>query len=241
MIKDIFEAIKTAGRKIFTNWAASLISFLIYGALLGVVYLFFTTREATTLQVLLTILILPLAAIFLFFVMQAMGLSYVRHGVGLGYLLKRALSDSWKLLLVSIPLLLIAILVLFLGGTINSRAMIYLSYLILYLALPLIAIHLWLSTVRDGIAGAFRGIGGSIKQAMGPRSLLIYALVVMVFGMVAYFLFFTKTPLSGEWAELWLFGARLAAALLSVFTGWLLTLGALAELTAKPALKESDT
>src|SRR5262245_13633723 len=111
MIKEIFEAIKTAGRKIFTNWAASLISFLLYGALLGVIYLFFTTREATVLQVLLTILILPLAAIFLFFVLQAMGLNYVRQEIGPGYLLKRALSDSWKLLLVSIPVLLVAILV----------------------------------------------------------------------------------------------------------------------------------
>jgi hypothetical protein len=240
MIEDIFEAIKTAGRKMFTNWAASLISFLIYGALLGVVYLFFTTREATALQVLLTILILPLAAIFLFFVLQAMGLSYVRQGVRPGDLLKHALSDSWKLLLVSIPLLLIAILVLILGGAVNSRPVVYLSYLILYLALPPIAIHLWLSTVRDGIAGAFRGIAGSIRQAMGPRSLLVYALVVVVFGMVAYLLFFTKTTLRNEWAEIWLFGARLAAALFSIFAGWLLTLGSIAELTTKHARDEKE-
>jgi hypothetical protein len=239
MIKDIFEAIKTAGRKIFTNWGASLISFLIYGALLGVIYLFFTTREATTFQVLLTIMILPLVAIFLFFLLQAMGLSYVR-GVGVGYLLKSALSDSWKLLLVTIPLILIACLILLLGGRINSRVVTYLHYLLLYLVFPLIAIHLWLSTVRDGIALAFRGIWRSIKDALGPRSLLIYALLVLIFGVAAYFLFFTKTPLSGEWAELWLFGVRFVAALLAIFTGWLLTLGSLAELTAKHDLKESD-
>jgi hypothetical protein len=240
MIKDIFEAIKTAGRKIFTNWGASLISFLIYGALLGVIYLFFTTREATAIQVLLSIMILPLVAIFLFFLMQAMGLSYVQIGVGVGYLLKRALSDSWKLLLVTIPLILIASLILLLGGRINSRVVTYLHYLLLYLVFPLIAIHLWLSTVRDGIGVAFRGIWKSIKDALGPRSLLIYALLVMIFGVFAYFLFFTKTPLSDEWAELWLFGARFAAALLSIFTGWLLTLGSLAELSAKHSLKEKE-
>jgi hypothetical protein len=240
MIKEILEAIKSAGRKIFTNWSASLISFLIYGALLGVIYLFITTGEATMLQVFLTILILPLAAIVLFFVLQAMGLSYVRIGVGAGYLLKRALSDSWKLLLVTIPVLLVASAVLLLGGAINSLAVVYLQYLLLYLALPLIAIHLWVSTIRDGMGVAFRGIGTSVKNALGPRSLLIYALIVLVFGLLAYFLFFTRTPMSGEWAELWIFGTRLAAALISIFAGWLLTLGSIAELTTRPALKEEE-
>jgi len=240
MIKDIFNAIKTAGRKIFTNWGASLISFLIYGALLGVVYLFFTTGEATALQVLLTILILPLAAIFLFFVLQAMGLSYVRIEDGLGTLLKRALSNSWKLLLMTIPLLLLASPILYFGWNINTRAVVYLLYLLLYLALPLVAIHLWLLTLHYGMWEAFIGIGGAIRDGLQPRSLLIYVFLVLVFGMAAYFLFFTKTPMSSEWTELWLFGGRLAAALLSIFIGWLLTLGSMAELAAKNTLKEKE-
>ncbi|MBP6822902.1 MAG: hypothetical protein KA368_15240 [Acidobacteria bacterium] len=39
--------------------------------------------------------------------------------------------------------------------------------------------------------------------------------------------------------EVWLAGARFAFALLMIFVGWLLTLGAMAEMTTRRALNES--
>ena len=104
MFKDVIEAIGSAARKLFSNWGALLISLLLYAELLGVLYLFITTSEATTLQVVLTVPVLPLASATLFFSLQAMGISYVRIGVGALYLLKRALKDCWRLLLVTIPI-----------------------------------------------------------------------------------------------------------------------------------------
>ena len=255
MIKDVFETIGTAARKMLTNWGALLISFLLYGALLAALYFFFTTREATTLQVLMSVLVLPLAAIVFFFVLQAIGLSYVRIGVGPVYLLKRALTDCWKLLLVSIPSMLLVWLILYLSdkvedylfGQVYSSApsgnwkytmLVWVRVFLLYFVLPLMTIHLWISTLREGIGAAIKGIGRNMIGAFAPRSVLTYMLIVVVFGVIGYFLFFKKVAAQSEWMELWLFGARLAIALIAVFLGWLLTLGSLAELTARRALND---
>lgn len=256
MIKDVIESIGAAARKMFANWGALLISFALYLALLGVLYLFFTMREATSLQVWLSFLVLPLLAILLFLVLQAMAVSYVRIGVGPGYLLRRALEDSWKLLLISLPLLLIAGLIIFgvwkietsltaqlynvslPSGRWKLTGLNWARIFLLYFVLPLTAIHFWIAAVREGIGGAIKGFGRSLARAFAPRSVLIYLLVVAVCGVIAYLLFFTKTTAKSEWTELWLFGARLALALVVIFLGWLLTLGALAELTTRRALNE---
>ncbi len=255
MIKDVFHSIGAAARKLFANWGALLISLTLYAALLGAVYLFFNIREATKLEVALNAL-LPAAAIALFFLIQAMGLSYVRIGVGAGYLLKRALKDCWKILLASLPLILLAWLIVYLfgkanhtffsetltaeskarawGATASHAAQIFL----LHILLPLIAIHLWIATVREGLAPAFKGFGRSVVRAIAPRSLLIYALVCVVFGAMVYFLLFREATFKGAWTQLWAVGIKTALALLMVFIGWLLTLGSIAEMTARRAMKE---
>src|SRR5262245_1538073 len=249
MIKDVIQSISTAAQKLLGNWGALLISFLLYAVLLSVLYLLFTTREATLLQVLLTFFLL-LIALFLFFTLQVLGLSYIRIGVGPVYLLKRALNDSWKLLLVSLPLIVLIGLVLYLSGELESK-LLYQTYSgsprwklttlewvrdsLLYFVFPLITIQLWISTVHEGMAAAIKSIGRSLAQAFSPRSMLVYLLVVAVFGTVAYFLFFTKIPIESNWGELWLFGVRLAIAMIFLFLGWLLTLGSLSELSARGA------
>jgi hypothetical protein len=254
MIKDVFDAIGAAARKLFTNWGALLISFALYSALIAALYLFFTTREATYFQVVLTVVFLPLAAIVIFFTLQAMGLSYVRIGVGPLYLLRRALKESWMLLLVSLPLILVGWLAVYLFGYAETKLVaeaenpgrwigIALSWgliVILYFVLPLIAIHCWISAEREGLASAFKGIFRNIGRAFGPRSVMIYVLIILVFGALAYFLFFTKTQMQDEWMELWMLGARLVAALVTTFFGWFLTLGALAEMTSRRALSEME-
>ncbi|MGE0129686.1 MAG: hypothetical protein AB7U82_16525 [Blastocatellales bacterium] len=255
MIKDVFHSIGAAARKLFANWGALLISLTLYTALIGALYLFFTTREATMPQVALS-MTLPIAAIALFFLIQAMGLSYVRIGVGAGYLLKRALKDCWKILLASLPLILLAWLIFYLFGKANhtffsesltaeSKARAWgaiashaAQIFLLHVFLPLIAIHLWIATVREGLAAAFKGFGRAVARALAPRSLLIYALVCAVFSAIVYFLLFKKVSFKSEWTELWAVGIKTALALLMVFIGWLLTLGSIAEMTARSAMKE---
>ncbi|MDX2031822.1 MAG: hypothetical protein SF339_14200 [Blastocatellia bacterium] len=254
MFKDVIQAIGGAARKLFSNWGALLISFALYAALIGVLYLFFTTREATMTQVVLSVAILPLAAILLFFSLQGMGISYVRIGVGALYQFKRALRDSWLLLVISLPLLALCwAFVHYVGDPdpklmnpwIESRAWLRetvwaLWYPLLYVIFPLIAIHWWIAAAREGLGGALKGTARNIGRALSPRSVLIYLLNIAVFGAGAYFLFFTKIHLKSEWGELWLFGARFALGLVLVFLGWMLTLGAMAEMTARRAIGELE-
>src|SRR5215470_6529040 len=250
MLKDVLHSIAAAAQRLFANWAALLISLLLYAAMIGAIYLFFNSREATALQVALN-LILPIVAVALFFLIQAMGLSYVRIGVGAGYLLKRALKDCWKILLVSLPLILLVWLIAFAFGKIDqtwfsasaitgSKARAWgaigvnaLRIFLLFCVLPLIAIHLWMATVREGMGAAFRGLGRAAVRALAPRSLMIYALLCAVFGGIIYFLLFKKITFKSEWTELWAVGIKTALALLLTFIGWLLTLGSMAELTAR--------
>lgn len=254
MIKDVFASIGAAARKLFTNFGAVLIAFLFYAALWLAGYFFVTTREATRLQVVLSLVILPLFALIVFFALQAIGLSYVRIGVGAGYLLKRALQDFWKLLVVSLPLILLAWVLWKLFGYLDHKfvtnakpprhglemALMVSRWLLFYLALPLWAIHLWLIAIREGLAPAFKGIGRSLLAAFSPRSVLIYVVVVAVSGALAYFIAFTETHVQSEWGELWLVGIRFGLALLLPFVGWMLALGAMAEMTARRALSELE-
>jgi hypothetical protein len=269
LVKDVFHSIAAAGQRLFINWAALLISLSLYAAMIGAIYLFFTIREATAMQVALN-LILPIAAVTLFLLIQVMGLSYTRIGVGAAYLLKRSLKDCWRVLLVSLPLILIAWLIVYLfgkvdqalfGGTITVessgvgrlavrpelKGMAWVAVavnaariLLLYCLLPLIAIHLWIEAVSQGVAAAFLELGRVVTRALAPRSLLIYALICAVFGAIIYLLLFKTITFKGEWTELWAVGIKTALALLLTFIGWLLTLGSMAELTARRAMKELE-
>ncbi|HKC84557.1 MAG TPA: hypothetical protein VKG02_01205 [Blastocatellia bacterium] len=257
MVKDVVHSIAAAAQRLFANWAALLISLSLYAALLGAIYFFFKIREATATQVALN-LILPIAAVALFFMIQAMGLSYVRIGVGAGYLLKRSLEDCWRILLASLPLILIAWLIVYLfgkadqaffieSGGAGSKSMVWgwgavaahaVQILMLHVLLPLIAIHLWIAAVRGGLAAAFKGFNRVVTRALAPRSLLIYAAICAVFGATVYFLLFQQATFTGPWTQLWAVGIKTALALLLTFIGWLLTLGSMAELTTRREMLE---
>jgi len=258
MVKDIFHSIAAAAKRLFANWAALLISLSLYSALLGALYLFFNIREATVTQVALN-LILPIAVVALFLMIQAMGLSYVRIGVGVGYLLKRSLEDCWRILLASLPLILIAWLIVYLFGkadqtyfseslTAESKARAWgavavhaIQILLLHVLLPLIAIHLWIEAVSQGVAAAFLEFRRVVTRALAPRSLLIYALICAVFGATVYLLLFQQATFKAPWTQLWAVGIKTALALLLTFIGWLLALGSMAVLTARREMKELET
>lgn len=258
MINDIFGSIGAAARKIFSNWAVLLIALVIYEALLAVLYFFISTGEATALEVVLTVLVLPALAVFLFFMLQALGVSYVRIGVGPLYVVKRAFNDCWKILVVSLPIMLLIGLIWHYGdvaelhlirqsyqdpppsGQWKLPALQWTRYFLLYFVLPLLSIHLWIAAVREGIAGAFKSIGRVLATAYSLRSILIYLVVIAIFGALAYLFFMTRIRMDDAWIELWLFGVRQMVALLIVFLGWFIAVGALAEMTARSALKEIE-
>jgi hypothetical protein len=243
-MSSILTAITGAGRAMLKRPGALLAAFGVYAALVGVIYLFVTTREATIIQLLLTFFLLVLA-VALFFFLQAIGVSYVSGEEPSGAVLRRALTACWKLVVVSLPvavLVVIAVLLLQLityganrvfpgnqSGFLVGYLLPGIRAIILYLIVPLVAIRLWIAVTQEGVANSFKRLGKHFIGALAPRALAIYVIVALIFGALVWGLVFTRTQIGGPWVEIVLLAGRLAMAGVVIFIGWFLSLGALAK------------
>ena len=99
MYIESFRAIFSAMRSLFKSRRVLLIVFLAWAGLLTAVYLFANTREATISQLLLT-LVVVIAAPALFFVLQAVSVTYIDGPNGR---FRQITSDCLKLIVVSVP------------------------------------------------------------------------------------------------------------------------------------------
>jgi hypothetical protein len=177
-------------------------------------------------------------------------------GTTFGSLVRRTLRDFLKVLLVALPLIALGVLFVYLLGKLQAHlpkmeetTHAYVSataeakpaplhwqdafvsslwLLLLGIILPLLAAHLWLSVARVGLAATLKGVHRVVGHAFAPQSILIYAVGLFVFGLMPYFIIYTRTPVSNGWAELLLFGLRLVLAFVFTLWGWTITLGALA-------------
>jgi hypothetical protein len=121
MIKRIFNTFASAARELFRRWGALLILLVLYLAMLGAIYEFIATREATVGQLSLSVLF-ALAAPVLFLVIQTMAARYNQGSQRAWGLLGGSVRDFWKLLVISMPLILIAVLAVYLFGKVGSGA-----------------------------------------------------------------------------------------------------------------------
>lgn len=112
-MKRVFHVLASSARDLLRNWRVLIILFLLYLGMLGSVYLFFVTREATIAQLLLSLL-LALAAPALFLIIQTMAARSSTGGERPWALLGSSLRDFWKLLVIALPLILIAVLAAYL-------------------------------------------------------------------------------------------------------------------------------
>jgi hypothetical protein len=112
MLTETFHSIVTAARKVFTNWRALLLLAILYASLLAALYFFLAVREASIAQVILTFA-LAIAAPILFFLLQSMVASQMDE-VTAGFLLRKSLASFWKLILISLPLIALALLIAYL-------------------------------------------------------------------------------------------------------------------------------
>ncbi len=261
MIKDAFTAIGGAARELVLNWGALALITALYGALLVAVYWFFATGVATAWQLVLSAILFLLAPL-LFFILQAAVANHAEGVARAGEVLRRALRDFWKILLVSLPLVALALLVYYLLNKLQARFPVppeeasrvipsvagpraapppiplrlsdvtfsALRLLLLGAVLPLAGIHLWLAIARGGLVAALKNIHRVVGRAFAPRSVLVYAVGLFLFGLMPYFVIYTTTPIKNGWGEMILFGLRLAVAFILTIWGWAITLGALAKL-----------
>jgi MFS family permease len=264
MIKNAFKALGDAARGLFRNRGALLVLSALYAALLAAVYVFFRTGVANAWQLAVSALAVLLAPL-LFFVLQAALAHNAQGDVGAGALLRRALRDFLKVLLVGLPLAALAVLCVYLLNKLQaylpkpSEAAVTVQFmpqvqgpppvrlrwedvllsslwlLLLGFVLPLLAARLWLSVARDGLKSTLRNAHRVAGSALAPQSVVVYAVGLFVFGLMPYFVIYTITPVASAWAELLLFGLRLALAFVFTLWGWAITLGALARLAPQPA------
>jgi hypothetical protein len=120
-MKRILHAFASALRELFRRWGALIILLVLYLAMLGAIYQFFVTREATVGQLFLSLLF-ALAAPVLFLIIQTMAARYNQGSPRAWALLGGSLRDFWKLLVISLPLILIAVLAVYLFGKIETSA-----------------------------------------------------------------------------------------------------------------------
>ena len=118
-MRKLFRSLTSATRELFRGWGALVILFVLYLAMLGATYWFFVTREATVGQLVLSLL-LALAAPLLFLVIQTMSARYNSGSQSGWKLLVGSLRDFWKLLVISLPVILIAVLAIYLFGKIET-------------------------------------------------------------------------------------------------------------------------
>ena len=99
-----------------------------------------------------------------------------------------------------------------------------LRLLLLGVVLPLLAVQLFIGAARGGLGAGLR----RMRRAFAARSVLTYAVGMIVFALLPYFLFNLRTPASAGWLEVSLLSLRLGLVFLLTLGGALMTMTALA-------------
>lgn len=119
MLSETFQSIAVAARAVFKNWQSLSLIAIAYAFFLAVLYFFVVVREATFVQVSLTFAS-AIVAPLLFFVLQAM-IAADADDPTVASLLKKSLASFWKLILISLPLIALAVLIVYLLGKAQSH------------------------------------------------------------------------------------------------------------------------
>lgn len=228
MFSQVIKAEISAVRLLFGNRFTLLLLVMIYGALLGAGYLFVSTREATIVQLVVT-LALVVAAPALFFALQAVSVNYVSGPSGF----KKAAFNGLRLIVVSVPLIALTALAFYGLGKIDSHQTIVVAvrYLLVAVIAPLLAIQLWGAASRDGLRQLLRRLHHLAIRAFAPQSVFVYACGLLLFAVAPYFLIFHTTQTERPWLEVSLLTVRLAASALLILFGWVTTVGTLSILS----------
>jgi len=120
MLSQTFQSIAQATRTVFRSWKPLLLTAVVYAALLAAIYSFLAVREASVVQV-VTTFALAIVAPLLFFLLQAMITGGIEPDQSVGSFLGRSFVNLWKLLLITLPLIALAVLILYLLNKAQTR------------------------------------------------------------------------------------------------------------------------
>jgi len=226
-----FSAMFTAARLLFKRRGVLLMLLLAWAGLLGSVYLFASTREATISQLLLT-LVVVIAAPVLFFVLQAVGVTYA-DGASSGGRMRKLMIDCLRLVVVSLPVIAITLLGVFGLNKVQTYVTLAttLRYLLIGVVAPMLAIQLWIVTTSSGLRPIVKGLHGVLSKTFAPQSVFVYGCGFLIFAGVPYVLLQVSTPITRPWLELSVLTLRLVTSAILILLGWVTTVGALSILS----------
>jgi len=108
-------------------------------------------------------------------------------------------------------------------------------FALLGVALPLSAIHLWIATagsdlrtwIDQGAKPFFKRVGWALTTALGPESILIYTLGLILFFVLPYTALFVPFSPKGNKTDFAVFILRLLLTFIFTLIGWVVTISAL--------------
>lgn len=227
MYKKSFHAMFSAVCLLFKSRKVLLVLVATWAGLLTAVYLFASTREATIFQLVLT-LVVVIAAPALFFVLQAVSVTYADGPVSGGQPRKFVL-DCLKLIAVSLPLIAVTLLAVYGLNKIQTHITLatMLRYLWIAVIAPMLAIQLWIVTTRSGLRSLVKDARGVLSKTFAPQSLFVYGCGFVIFAVVPYVLLQVSTSIERPWLELSVLVVRMGLSALLILLGWVTTIGAI--------------
>jgi hypothetical protein len=226
-------AMGSATRLLFADRRVLALLLASYFGLLASVYLLVSTREATIMQVILT-LVLVVVAPALFFVLQAISVGYA-NGSEPGSLVRRMAKDALKLIVVSVPVIALAVLALYYANKLDQYPTLgtTLRYLLIGVVVPLLAIQLWVATKMSGLRSLGKSLHKVIAKSLAPQSVFVYACGFVIFAAVPYLVLMTPIPAERAWLEITVLVLRLAIGAVLILLGWVTTVGAISILNRR--------
>ena len=120
--------------------------------------------------------------------------------------------------------------------------------LLLAVALPLATIHLWIEVAARDVRSLFSGgarpvlqrLGNALARAFQFDSVLTYALGLIIFFLVPYFVLLPRIPVKGNKTDFVAFVGQLLLAYLFTLVGWIVTLTTLSKIESPPAAPVSS-
>jgi hypothetical protein len=258
MLTESLLSIANATRRLLRNWSAMMLLAVLYAGLLASLYLFVIIREASAGQVALTLLLSILAPFLFFLLLTAIASQTRSLGArlllkeSLRNFWKIAAVSLPLIALAILVFYLLGRAQTYLGpanADLTNLAeryamrdqtagappvrwgvtiLITIRYLLLGLVLPILAIHLWIVSARDGVLSVIKRMRRLFVRAFAPNSVLIYMAGFLVFGIIPYLLLFSATRSNKAWLEIALFVGRLGLIFFLTLFGWVLTVSALA-------------
>lgn len=231
MFSQSLKAALMAVRTMFKSWTTLVLVAALYGGLLVASYLFVSTREATISQLAITLAAIVVTPA-LFFALQAVSVNYATSA-GARSLIKKTAQDSLRLIVVSVPVILLAALAIYGLGKINSEHTVVIAarYLVIGVIAPLLAIQLWVAVSSLGLRSLLRRAHRVAGSAFAPQPLFVYACGVLFFAVAPYLLIFFHVEIERTWLEVSLLVVRLAVSALLIVVGWVTTVGTLSILS----------